>query len=174
MPSRLRKSSFAKAFCNQSEPVAREAQALPGDSSTSPAGPRRHFTAAGFTLLEVMVALAVLGIGVGVVFQGFGQGLRLRGDSAEKVRMALVSESVLGGLPARPAAPEAPEEGEEDGFRWRLEPVGTVRFAAFEGGEAAGIGPGAELVEVRLTVTSPSGIRWEMHTALPRDEGATR
>jgi prepilin-type N-terminal cleavage/methylation domain-containing protein len=122
----------------------------------------------GFSLLEVIVALAILGIGLGVVFQGIGQGLRLRGESGESVRLALVAERILGELPAREFAPEAPEEGEEAGCRWRLE---SLERPAGTGGAAGSVSPtagrGAPLVEVRITVAAPSGRSWKMSTLLP-------
>jgi general secretion pathway protein I len=124
--------------------------------------------AAGFTLLEVLVALAILGIGLGVVFQGVGQGLRLRRESADNVRLSLVAESLLGGLVEREAAPERPEEGEDSGCRWRLEPVErpVAPGGVVDAGSAAA-SHGAPLVEVHITVTAPSGSSWEATTLLP-------
>jgi len=157
MPSRLRRSSSA-TDCSPSGTLNRNA--------------RRR--AAGFTLLEVLVALAILGIGLGVVFQGVGQGLRLRRESADNVRLSLAAESVLGGLIEREAAPDGPEEGEDSGCLWRLDPVERAvgPGGVIDTGSAPGH-PGAPLVEIRLTVTSPSGRSWEATTLLPRAKEVT-
>ncbi len=153
MPSRLRRSSSA-TDCSPSR--------LPHSTEQDVRRP-----AAGFTLLEVLVALAILGIGLGVVFQGISQGLRLRGESADNVRLSLVAERLLGELIVREYAPAAPEEGEESGCRWRLEP--SERAVAL-GGVISSTAPadqrGSPLVDVRITVTTPAGRGWEMTTLL--------
>jgi general secretion pathway protein I len=69
----------------------------------------------GFTLLEVVVALAILGLAVVAVIQGFAQGLRLlklSGDhqqamllADQKVREVLIPE-------------EQHDQGDEGGFHW--------------------------------------------------------
>jgi prepilin-type N-terminal cleavage/methylation domain-containing protein len=151
MPSRLRRSSSATDCC--------------------PSRPPRR--AAGFTLLEVLVALAVLGIGLGVVFQGVSQGLRLRGASADSVRLALVAERVLGELVEREAAPDETEEGEDSDCRWRLEPLEAAVATVGANAPARAWEPrGAPLITVRLTVTAPSGRDWEFVTLLPRAKDA--
>lgn len=148
MPSRSRKSSSETAF----------------SGSRLPDKPRPR-SCGGFTLLEVLVALAILGIGLGVIFQGLGFGLRLRGEAAENVRLAVVAERVLGGLPLRRTAPAKPEEGEEEGVRWRLET--REAHAGLVPPEGPPERRGAGMVEVLLTVTAPSGRSWELLTLLP-------
>jgi prepilin-type N-terminal cleavage/methylation domain-containing protein len=129
--------------------------------------------AAGFSLLEVLVALAILGIGLGVVFQGISQGLRLRGESADNVRLSLATERMLGELIEREAAPTEPEEGEDSGCRWRLEPLErTVAPGAVDGTARTADQRGAPLVEVRLIVTAPAGRSWETSTLLPSAKDA--
>ena len=156
MPSRSRKSSSATtSFVSRLAPGARR-------------------FCGGFTLLEVLVALAILGIGLGVIFQGIAQGLRLRASSAESVRLALVAERILGELPERATAPAEPEEGEESGCRWRLETIsGPQGWTGGAPAAGAKVPERAALAEVRLTVTGPSGRGWELTTLLPLElEGA--
>lgn len=75
-------------------------------------GPRGS---AGFTLLEVLVALAVLSLAVVAAIQGFAQGLRLLKLSGDHQQAMLIAD-----LKAREVV--TPEEGREEGaegdFRW--------------------------------------------------------
>ncbi len=72
--------------------------------------------AAGFTLLEVLVALAILSLTVVVAIQGFAQGLRLLKLSGEHQRAALLADQKIREV-VRPEA--GTEEGSEDGFTWQ-------------------------------------------------------
>jgi type II secretion system protein I len=72
-------------------------------------------TARGFTLLEVLVALAILSLTVVVSIQAFAQGLRLLKLSGDHQAAMLIAD-----LKAREVT--APKEGREDGtegaFTW--------------------------------------------------------
>lgn len=69
----------------------------------------------GFTLLEVLVALAILSLAVVASIQGFAQGLRLLKLSGDHQRAMLLAD-----LKARELVTleETEEQGTEDEFRW--------------------------------------------------------
>lgn len=76
---------------------------------------RARVSSRGFTLLEVLVALAILGVAVVASIQGFAQGLRLlklAGDHQDAMLLAdqKVREVV--------APEEGREEGTEERFQW--------------------------------------------------------
>lgn len=120
----------------------------------------------GFSLLEVLVALAILGIGVGVIFEGLGQGLRIRREAAENVRLTGTAMQLLGELSAEEEAPSAKLEGVAGDYRWRVEPIKAER--------KDDVAYGARLIEVRLSLESPAGRRLELTTLLPEKESETR
>ncbi|HSE92779.1 MAG TPA: prepilin-type N-terminal cleavage/methylation domain-containing protein [Methylomirabilota bacterium] len=70
----------------------------------------------GFTLIEVLVALAILGIAVVAAIQGFAQGLRLLKLSGDHQQAMLVAD-----LKTREVVTpeEMQDEGAEGEFRWR-------------------------------------------------------
>ncbi|MGH7388660.1 MAG: prepilin-type N-terminal cleavage/methylation domain-containing protein [Candidatus Rokuibacteriota bacterium] len=71
---------------------------------------------AGFTLLEVLVALAILGIAVVAAIQGFAQGLRLLKLSGDHQQAMLLAD-----LKAREVVTpeELQDEGDEGAFHWQ-------------------------------------------------------
>jgi len=81
----------------------------------APAGERRP--AAGFTLIEVLVALVLLSVAVVAVLQLFGGGLRLARASADHLSATLLASAKLSELGAPPLE-EGATEGTEGQFRW--------------------------------------------------------
>jgi general secretion pathway protein I len=83
----------------------------------------------GFTLLEVIVALAILGISVGVLFRVFSQQLdRTTGMETEAVATSL-AQSLLADASAGDALTDGDKTGQfHNGFRWRIhtEPYGDA------------------------------------------------
>lgn len=69
----------------------------------------------GFTLIEVLVAFAILSLTVVVAVQGFAQGLRLLKLSGDHQRAALIADQK-----AREVVvpKEGREDGTEGGFTW--------------------------------------------------------
>jgi general secretion pathway protein I len=70
---------------------------------------------AGFTLLEVLVALAILGVAVVAVIQGFAQGLRLLKVSGDHQHAMLLADLKLREVVA---PEETHEQGVEGDFQW--------------------------------------------------------
>lgn len=81
--------------------------------TASPA--RRRRSDAGFTLLEVLVALVILGVAVVAAIQGFAQGLRLLKLSGDHQQAMMLADQK-----AREVITpeEGRERGEEGAFSW--------------------------------------------------------
>jgi len=76
---------------------------------------------AGFTLLEVLVSLAILAGALAVMFQVFSRTLETAADAKSRTIAASLAQSLL----ARVGSEISLKEGEsagvfDDGFRWRL------------------------------------------------------
>ena len=69
----------------------------------------------GFTLLEVLVALAILGVAVVASIQGFAQGLRLLKLAGDHQDAMLIADQKLREVTA---PQEGRDEGTEDRFTW--------------------------------------------------------
>jgi general secretion pathway protein I len=76
----------------------------------------------GFTLIEVLVAFAIMAIALGTLFAVFGSGLR-RGGQIEAERNALaVAQSVLADIGGEIPLADGKAEGEAPGgMRWRVD-----------------------------------------------------
>lgn len=75
----------------------------------------RRAATGGFTLLEVLVAMGILGLAVVASIQGFAQGLRLLKLSGDHQQAALLADRKLREV-VTPT--EGHDRGAEGGFRW--------------------------------------------------------
>lgn len=107
--------------------------------------PRRS---AGFTLLEVVVALAIMSIALGVLYRAVGGSARTVGDLSAYSRAVAIGESVLQRRDSVPAGGWN-EAGEWAGFRW------SVASTPYEPGSGAAV----PLHRVQVDVAWSDGLR---------------
>ena len=89
----------------------------------------------GFTLLEVLAAVAILGIAITVVIQLFSGGLRLEKESEDYTRAVFYGRQLLEELSLKKEFTETSEEGVFEGdYRWKyeIEPVAVVEEDQYE------------------------------------------
>ena len=85
----------------------------------------------GFTLLEVLVALTVLGLVVVVLFQGLTGGLKRTERDTDRIALVLAARQVLARLDLDLAGVQPLQAGEIGRIRWRIERTPTPNsFAA--------------------------------------------
>jgi len=75
----------------------------------------------GFTLLEVMVAMAIVGLGIVTLLQIFSAGLRLGAKSSERTEAILYGRQVMDEALIRRDGARGREDGSfENKYRWVL------------------------------------------------------
>ena len=109
---------------------------------------RPRSRSAGFTLVETVVALAIMAMALGVLYRAVGGGVRTVGDLSAYSRAAAIGESVLQMRDSVPAAGWN-DTGQWEGFRW------SVASAPFEPGSGAGV----PLHRVQVDVAWSDGLR---------------
>ncbi len=75
----------------------------------------------GFSLLEVLVAFAILGMSLGILYQAFGGSLRNLSVAGDYTRAMIIAESRLAEAANRMPLQQGSERGEEEGYRWQLQ-----------------------------------------------------
>lgn len=117
----------------------------------------------GFTLLEVLVAMAILGIGLIVIIELFSGGLRLGRTSEEYTRAVGYARMKLEEISLAKSLEEGIAEGEFDReYRWQVE---VKKVDLLPPGRETSYQPPVALYWVRIEVLWKSGIR-ERTTAL--------
>src|SRR5262245_4444118 len=115
----------------------------------------------GFTLLEVAVAMAILGVGVTTCFEIFGSSLRLEERASRQTRAVLHARAVMDALIFPPDVRDhAEERTTAEGFRTRI----LVRRAtADEGATSSVLGFTSDVVlkylEVEVAWEDGSGVK---------------
>jgi general secretion pathway protein I len=109
---------------------------------------RAPLRSAGFTLLEVVVALAIMAISLGVLYRAVGGGVRTVGDLSAYSRAVAIGESVLQMRDSVPAAGWN-DAGQWEGFRW------SVASSPYD----PGTGSGVPLHRVQVDVAWSDGLR---------------
>ena len=114
--------------------------------------PSRPMAARGFTLIEIILALSILAIGLGLAMQIATASMRNARIAAQRTEAALYAKSLLDTT----GVGERVEEGENDGefnedFRWRMS-VSPYEIETDVPGLEAATAP-VELYRIELVVT---------------------
>ena len=112
----------------------------------------------GFTLIEIVVAMAILGIGLVVIIELFGGGLRLERTSEEYTKAVGYARMKMEEISFAPGLEEGVQEGEFDrDYRWQVE-VRRVDLIPSRGVDTS-YRPPVELYWVRIDVVWKSGFK---------------
>jgi len=113
------------------------------------------FNRSGFTLIEVVIGLAILGVGLMVIMELFAGGLRLGRVSEEYTKAVNLGRMKLEEVSLNPSGEEGVEEGEfNEAFRWKVE-TKKVDLLPFE--RDTDFKPPMELFHVKVDVIWKSG-----------------
>lgn len=130
--------------------------------------PTKTDTTAGFTLLEVLVALAVLAVSLMSI--GSLVATNMRGTRALDAHLALISvaRAIEAGLPGPTQTISSPLTGRMHGHAWRVD------YRPFVGGDVPvrRSSPWAPQ-EVTITVVGPTGARFQFETIQLRRRSAS-
>jgi len=111
---------------------------------------------AGFSLIEVLVALTILAISLGVIFEIFSGGLRRVNDDSQDFKAMLQAEALMNdighNLPLRVGA----QQGTTDlGYQWQID----IEPYDPDMGEVDVESPLGELYDISITVRWQTGLR---------------
>ena len=111
----------------------------------------------GFTLIEVLVAVAILGVGLTIILELFSGGLRLGRTSEEYTRAVNYARMKMEEISVKPIVGEGVEEGSfDDTFRWQME-VKKVNLLPVE--NKPDFKPPVQFFQVQIDVMWKSGAK---------------
>jgi len=118
---------------------------------------RNVFSTIGFTLIEVVMALAILGVGLTVIIELFSGGLRLARISTEYTKAVNYAHMKMEEIAVKTKIEEGSEEGEfDDKFRWQ---VGVKRVDLFSAEKGSDFKPPIDLLQIKVNVLWKSGTK---------------
>ena len=109
----------------------------------------------GFTLIEVVVAVAILGIGLTVIMELFSGGLRLARVSEEYTKAVNHARTKMEEVMMQPALEEGTQEWEfDDTYRWA---VGIKKVEILPADPNGVFKPPVDLFQIKVNVHWKSG-----------------
>lgn len=116
---------------------------------------RRSLTTPGFTLIETVIALAILGIGLTVIIELFSGGLRLARTSEEYTKAMNFARMKLEEIISQQKIEEGTDEGEyDDTYRWQ---VSMKKMDLLPMEKDSDFKPPVELFQVKVDILWKSG-----------------
>jgi general secretion pathway protein I len=113
------------------------------------------YSTTGFTLIEVVVAMAILAVGLTIIIELFSGGLRLGRTSVEYTKAVNYARMKMEEIAVKQTMEEGSEEGEFDNtFRWQVE---TKRVGILPVEDKTDFKPPAELFLVKINILWKSG-----------------
>jgi general secretion pathway protein I len=114
-----------------------------------------HFSTTGFTLIEIVVALAILGIGLTVIIELFSGGLRLGRTSEEYTRAMGYARMKMEEIISKRNIEEGSDEGDFDKtFRWQVD---IKKIDLFPLDKNPDLKPPVDLFQVKVNILWKSG-----------------
>ena len=81
----------------------------------------RYRNVAGFTLIEVLVALAVVAVSLAAIGSVVAINLKNTRALEQRVELTQVMRAIMAGLPERRDLKIGTQSGDRDGYRWRID-----------------------------------------------------
>ena len=118
---------------------------------------RMFFSTTGFTLIEVVVAMAILSVGITVIMELFSGSLRLVRTSGEYTKAINYARVKMEEMTVKPTMNEGIEEGEfDEAYRWQVD---VKRVDLLPARIETDFKPPVELFQVKVHVLWKSGTK---------------